>query len=326
MKRIELLPSEGKFYKANLHSHTTHSDGKMTPEESKKAHMEHGYSVVAFTDHDVYVNHKELTDENFVAIAAYEIGINQFPDRVRRFQGIKTYHINFYDKRPWENEEEKKKTILPEQRYDDINYINSFIYEMNKKGFLSCYNHPYWSLQDCTDYVKLRGLWAMEIYNYGCEIDGLYGYHPQSYDEMLRGGARLFCVSTDDNHNGYPLDSQYSDSFGGFTIIKAQKLDYESIIDAMEKGHFYSSMGPEIKELYIEDNKLFIKCSPVEKIYVSTMERKCYYKIAEKGETIDCAEFELIGNEGYFRVTCRDEKGLYANSNAYFIDELFKSI
>ena len=30
-----LIPEEGKFYKANLHCHTTISDGKMTPEEVK---------------------------------------------------------------------------------------------------------------------------------------------------------------------------------------------------------------------------------------------------------------------------------------------------
>ncbi len=31
-----LLPHEGNFYKANLHSHSTISDGNKTPEELKK--------------------------------------------------------------------------------------------------------------------------------------------------------------------------------------------------------------------------------------------------------------------------------------------------
>lgn len=34
-----LIPNEGKFYKANLHMHTTVSDGKMTPEEVKEEYM-----------------------------------------------------------------------------------------------------------------------------------------------------------------------------------------------------------------------------------------------------------------------------------------------
>lgn len=326
MKRVYLLPEEGKFYKANLHSHTTHSDGKMTPEQSKIEHVKAGYSIVAFTDHEVYNNHEHLNDENFIALAAYEIDINKWSDKRTGYSRVKTYHINFYDKRPWENAEEKKNTLLPENRYDDINYINSFISKMNSRGFMACYNHPYWSLQDTRDYCGLRGLWAMEVYNHGCEVEGLYGYNPQSYDEMLREGIKLYCVSTDDNHNWYPLDSQYSDSFGGFTMIKAEKLDYESVIKAMEQGHFYSSTGPEIKEMYIEDNKLFVKTSAVESIFLTTQGRKCIPTIAERGKTIDYAEFELDGMEGYFRVRCRDEKGHYADSNAYYIDELFKRV
>ena len=43
-----LIPEEGKFYKANLHCHTTISDGKMTPEEVKEYYKDHGYSVVVF--------------------------------------------------------------------------------------------------------------------------------------------------------------------------------------------------------------------------------------------------------------------------------------
>ena len=123
----------------------------------------------------------------------------------------------------------------------------------------------------------------MEIYNYGCEHDGLYGYNPQSYDEMLRLGSRLFCVSTDDNHNSFPFGDPLCDSFGGFTMIKAEKLTYDSIVDALLKGNFYSSMGPEIKELYVEDGVLHVKTSPVEKIYVLMEGRNCYKKVAKPG-------------------------------------------
>ena len=42
-----LLPEKGKFYKANLHSHSTVSDGHWTPEEMKQRYMEKGYSIIA---------------------------------------------------------------------------------------------------------------------------------------------------------------------------------------------------------------------------------------------------------------------------------------
>ena len=44
------------------------------------------------------------------------------------------------------------------------------------------------------DYKNLRGLFAMEIYNHGCEHDGLYGYNSQAYDEMLRAGQHIGCL------------------------------------------------------------------------------------------------------------------------------------
>ena len=41
-KRIWLLPQEGAFYKANLHCHTTFSDGVWTPEQVKKEYQARG--------------------------------------------------------------------------------------------------------------------------------------------------------------------------------------------------------------------------------------------------------------------------------------------
>ena len=50
MKR-DLLPASGNFYKANLHCHSTVSDGALTPEALKELYTKNGYSVIAFTDH-----------------------------------------------------------------------------------------------------------------------------------------------------------------------------------------------------------------------------------------------------------------------------------
>lgn len=324
--RINLLPEEGTFYKANLHSHTVLSDGKLTPEESKKAYMEQGYSIIAYTDHRHYANHEHLNAKDFLAIAAYEVDMNEFGTMPWDFSRIKTYHINLYDTDPSKHTEEKMQSILPERRYTDVNYINDYIDKMKDLGFIACYNHPYWSLQNYDDFKNLKGFWGMEIYNHGCEGDGLYGYNPQAYDEMLRLGNKLFCVSTDDNHNSYPFGHPLCDSFGGFTMIKAEKLTYKSVMDALLKGDFYSSMGPEIKELYVEDNKLVIKTSPVEKLYVMMEGRNCYKKLVNPGESFTEAEFDLTGKEGYIRITLKDEKGLRADTNAYFMDDLLNKM
>lgn len=320
-ERIYLLPEAGRFYKANLHGHTIVSDGRLTPEEAKESYKKRGYQVMAFTDHRIYRNHEELNDEEFLALAAVEVDINQVsPDRLRPRD--KTYHINLYDTRPEYRRERKEGGICPECRYGDFDYINSYLEEMKELGFISCYNHPYWSLQNYEDYKGLKGLSAMEIYNHGCEHDGLYGYNPQSYDEMLRLGNRLWCMATDDNHNSYPFDSPLCDSFGGFTMIKAEELSYNAVINGLVKGHFYSSMGPEIKELYVENRELVVKTGPVQAICGITESSRLCCRVAVEGQPLTEARFSLCGNETYIRVECKDEKGLFACSNAYFLSDL----
>ena len=74
--RKYLLPEAGTFYKANLHCHSTVSDGRLSPEEVKNVYKKKGYSVVAFTDHDVLVPHPELDDEDFLPLNGYEIEVN----------------------------------------------------------------------------------------------------------------------------------------------------------------------------------------------------------------------------------------------------------
>ena len=77
-----LLPPEGQFYKANLHCHSTVSDGRWSPERIKAEYMARGYSVIAYTDHDVLIPHQELTDEHFVALNGYELEVNQHASKV----------------------------------------------------------------------------------------------------------------------------------------------------------------------------------------------------------------------------------------------------
>lgn len=323
MQKVYLLPEKARFYKANLHGHTNISDGNWTPEEYAANYKRAGYSIIAITDHEVYRWHKKLTQEDFVCLAAGEISINTPEDGTKRlWNTCKTYHFNFYDTNPVAREKDFAFTLPSCELHGNTPAINEWLAGMQQQGFLGCYNHPYWSLQDSGDYSGLKNLFAMEIYNHGCELDGLYGYAPQAYDEMLRGGARLCCVSTDDNHNSVGAGSQYSDSFGGFTMMAMQDLSYKSVIEAMQQKHFYASTGPEIKQLYIEDNVLHIRCSPVEKIYVIMEGRKCHKEIATPGGMLYTASFPLGDDWSWLRVDCRDNHGRHAYSNAYFKDEL----
>ena len=51
-----------KYY-ANLHTHSTHSDGKYTPARLAQMALEEGYGAVAVTDHDTVTGYWELKAE-----------------------------------------------------------------------------------------------------------------------------------------------------------------------------------------------------------------------------------------------------------------------
>ena len=72
MKKF-LLPEGGTYYKSNLHCHSTISDGGWTVEQIKEEYAKRGYSIVAYTDHDIMYDQTHLCDENFVALKGYEM-------------------------------------------------------------------------------------------------------------------------------------------------------------------------------------------------------------------------------------------------------------
>ena len=92
-----LLPPVPRYFKANLHTHTTVSDGRLTPQEVKDAYKARGYQIIAFTDHEVCIPHPELVDEEFLPLTSYELAFN--PKGVYKFLR-KTYHLCFIAKDP----------------------------------------------------------------------------------------------------------------------------------------------------------------------------------------------------------------------------------
>lgn len=337
MKRY-LLPEKGNRYKANLHMHTTVSDGRMTPEETKAAFMEQGYSVVAFTDHEVLVPHNDLTDENFVALTAVEIATNL--RQGKGFGYVKTYHLNLYAKDPaknvyslfnggyaWGN---ALAYITEEQRGIEYPHvyspesINKMIAQANEEGFLVSYNHPVWSLQDLSDYGDLKGLWGIEVHNTGCVLEGMPDTE-QPLEDLLRRGQRVFPLATDDAH-------RMEHCFRGYTVIVAEKLEYGAVVDALEKGDFYASTGPMLDELYIEDGVVHVRCSPVCEIRLNTERRFAMRQKAGEGMPLTEATFDLrsffaeIDREAprkpYFRLVLTDKDGNKAWTRAYFADEI----
>ena len=340
--RKYLLPNNKNVYKANLHCHSTLSDGKMTPEELAKAYYEHGYSVLSITDHEFFADHSDLNREDFLMLTGYEL---QLVDPVRpRRQDQKCAHMCIISRDPHTmkhvlfnpdasdlrrlchiQEEIPGMEYVGEilcEKYYDVDLINEAARLANENGMLIAYNHPTWSLEGEETYTKLKGFYAMEVYNNDCFMNcGLDEYNPRVYDSMLRSGQRIACIATDDAHAGHPIGHPKCDLFGGWTNIFAESLSYENIIKALSDQDFYASTGPTIKECYYEDGKVYVRTDDVQSIALTTGGRRAESERAPYGETINEAVFTVQPGDHYIRITVKDVYGRPANTRGYFLDE-----
>ena len=335
---LYLISPNQKQYKANLHCHSVGSDGRKTPEELKKMYMEHGYSILSITDHETPKNHSYLSDGDFLTITGYEAYIR--PNEGCVFDGYNSeVHLNLFARDPEneaivcynaacckyipEEEHAKYEKVGPlKTREYSVEYINEFIQVAKDNGYLVAYNHPCWSMEDESTIMSYEGIFSMEMCNYSSCLLNATEYNSVLYNKMLNNGMRVFCHSADDNHNKEPDDSIYCDSFGGFTMIMPKGFTYDSVIEAMETGEMYSSMGPLFKEVSMEGNKIHIECSDVKMIVVFTGSKTPRQLIAENGCTVNCADFEIEDRAKYVRVSIVDEHGRYADTRGYFRDEL----
>ena len=341
MSVIHLLPEGGDFYKANLHCHSTISDGRRTPQELKDAYKAHGYSVLCITDHELLIDHSDLNDEDFLTLTGYEISVDAPGND---WQHKKVCHINLYSPRPdytkyvcfpadpgaYYNahmKESLREEDIPEERFER-EYTPECISEIariaHETGFLCSYNHPSWSLETAKEYCGYKGYDMMEIVNFGCTIDGFDEHNGHAYDEMLRAGRRLACSATDDNHNVHPWDDPMCDSFGGWVWLKLPALTYENVFEALRYGDFYACAGgPTISELTLDTEKRQIRlvCSGAREIHLNNAGRATTCRRACPGELLTEQVFDLNGTEGYVRFDLTGPDGLRTYTRAYFLDE-----
>ena len=348
MKKYIISP-ELNWYRANFHCHTVKSDGAYTPEKVKEVYKNHGYSIVAYSDHEILLDHSDLNDENFLALTSCEYSITEekpsFPQifdvDTGNWPRAKCFHLNIFAKNPHNT---YQPYTSPEQfgrikkdymdvfkgdgkwRTYSVECVNEIIKACNEAGFLVQLNHPYWSLNEREDYINLKGLWGLEILNYATELETGSEYCPYIYDDMLRNGMyNLVCTMGDDNHNH---GDSVRESFGGSTFIGAKELKYDQIIEAMEEGNIFCSSGrdnpPLFKSVYVEDNIIKIDCTPVTNININGYGRCDRHITAPAGETITHAEFPLRQSDVYFRISLRDEFGNNAHTHTYFVKDFIE--
>ena len=310
---IALLPRSGKLYKVNLHTHSTLSDGKLTPQQLKEFYMANGYDAVAFTDHRKCIPHRELMDDRFVALTGVELDFNQEDEKGRL---IKAVHMNALASDP-------DKTCAFESMPLDYGQMDQTIAELKKEGFFVTLNHPVWSNMESADIEKIHGFDAMEVCNSIALMFNNYSDDSALYEYFLRSDGRAIPIAADDCHRLYPDGTPFAEYAKSFVMVKAEELSYPAIFRALTTGACYASTGPKFENLWLEGDTLHVECSPVFGVFVHSKYLNKKAQLVEKTGNITHAAFDIShirAASPYFWVQLRDVNGEKAWATPYWFE------
>lgn len=319
-----MFSEKGEWYKGNLHSHTTHSDGRLTPEQSVTLYKQYGYHFMCLSEHDYYTDLREQFDcEEFILLPGVEASamlVNKEKNAM-----IKTHHIHGILGNCKMQEDAKDKLMKHGERlnppiyieeWDGLQVAQQLSDSLKERGCFTTYNHPAWSRVDMDEVCALQGIWAVEVYNYGTVVECGEGFDSVFWDAMLRKGTHVHGFASDDNHN----PGKFFDSFGGYIMVKSEELSHEAIVNHLLAGDYYFTAGPRIHQWGIDGDKVFFECSDVERInfiaggYVGRSET-----LLKHEDPLTGGFHILKGDEKYVRIECVDNKGRVAWTNVLWL-------
>ena len=302
---FEFFNNKGKFFKGNLHGHSNKSDGKLTPEEVCGTYIEKGYNFISITDHflrmfNYPITLPELKIKNFTVIPGAEL-------HTSKMENGELWHVlalglkdNFIPPH--------QPNFLINTQSENIESLSSRLYE---NGAFVSLTHPEWNGMTLQDSLKIKKVHAIEIYNHGCAIECDRGSGVAVLDQLLNYGKDIDIIATDDSH--FHID----DAFGGWVMVKSEINSAVSLLEALKNGRYYSSQGPDFKNIKIQEGRLEVFCSPIEKIIVSGYGSATIYKHKSNMESA-LFNLALLPQKKWLRITIIDKEGNRAWTNPIY--------
>ncbi len=283
----------GKWYKGNLHMHTTRSDGRKEIQSACTYYAERGYDFIAITDHMVpFVRSEYSGSLPLLVLDGVEMhGKDQYgtPYHVVGLGGVNGIT-------------------------GDMTLTDAMQKARSQDSFL-IWAHPSWSGNSVAEGLR-HGFDGVEVFNYIVEQTmgkGLGAYHWDFAKEKQPG---LLGFATDDNH----FHDNIPPSVGGWIIVNAPELSAAAIMTSIRRGNYYSSSGPEFKSIRLEQgNRVVIETSPV--VYMRLIGHGSLVKIRanpDKSEVTD-GHFRIPSDWIFARVEIEDAYGKKAWSNPLLI-------
>lgn len=305
----KMFNAPGRFFRGNLHTHSTMSDGALAPDEVCRRYRDEGYDFLALTDHFLgkygfpIVDTTRFRNNSFTTIHGAEI-------HAGAMQNGEVWHILAVGL--------PRDFAPPASGADAGGRMETgpeLAWRAREAGAFVAIAHPEWSGLSMDDARSLAAAHAVEVYNHGCAVgcDRPHGFY--TLDRLLEEDRRMMLCATDDAHFTEP------DHFGGWVMVKAEENDPDALLAALKAGRHYSSQGPEFRAIHWETGAVIVETSAVVSVIV---QGKGSAALAVHGNSMTRTTVPLdrFASSPWMRVTIVDKSGRRAWTNPVWRDEI----
>ena len=295
-------PGEGlRWFKGNTHAHTSNSDGDSTPEEVARWYRDRGYHFLVLTDHNMLtpvdaLNGADDVARHFLVIKGEEL--------TTRF-GDKPLHINGLD---------VGRPIDPRAGDSVLDVLQRNVDAIREENGVPHINHPSFGWAITADELgAVRRTRLFEVFNGHPRVNNLGGGGTPSleamWDAILSKGTLLYGIAVDDAHSFKdPGNPDLATPGRGWVMVRTDRLETRSLLEALERGDFYATTGVELIDYRSSAERIAVtvKATSFSKYRVQFIGQggNVLYEAADP-----IAEYVIRGNEGYVRAKVLESNG-----------------
>lgn len=299
------------WYKGNLHTHTTESDGDADPKTVTKWYRQHGYDFLILSDH----NHRTVIDYSTSRKFRRPLMIPGEEVTVRLINNLPAaLHINAIG---------ITRVVEPIDAGSMVPTMQANIDSIVSAGGLVQFNHPNYSWAYNHEAIsQTRGATLLEIHNAHPATNNAGSLNRPSteeiWDKVLSTGLPIYGVATDDAHNYHDFTPEKSNPGRAWVTVRASKLEEEAILQSLSSGDFYSSTGVTLLDIDFQQDMIQIDIEEFrDSVYTTTFTGK-------DGVILDVQDnltpsYQIKGTEGYVRATIASSAGQRAWTQPKFI-------
>lgn len=276
----------GQYRKAQLHCHTTESDGKFRPDELLQMYKADGYSFVCITDHNRVTRHTALDSDEFLTIPGTEDTVTRW------FRPLGPHMSRLFVRDSLESGTAQER-------------VDRTISEGGVAGLCHLsWTGNLWTGSWSSEAVrKLRGYRLLEIWN----------PHSDPQEDIKRWEIALRAHGPDQQVWGVAVDDCHrADKFNrGWIMVKVPQISAQALRQALAIGSFYASTGPQA-EFSLKGSLIRVEVRPSTydlrptSVVVRFIDQRG--KIRSELHGWD-AEYAVHGDEGYVRVEVHAGRG-----------------